>query len=101
MDQEMFANYPGYTNKEDVMTRFDNGRAVVTTPNVVTSINQHFNCSRLYGAELEDDGGRGTAGSHWEQRIYEVGLPMTAIRGSASGGCSMVWFWPVSGGPNS
>lgn len=32
---------------------------------------EHFQCNSLAGAELEDDGGDGTAGSHWEQRLFE------------------------------
>ena len=37
----------------------------------------HYNCDHLDGVELEDYGGAGTAGSHWETRIvnkeYMVG----------------------------
>lgn len=33
---------------------------------------KHFNCPYLDGAELEDEGGSGTAGSHWESRIFGV-----------------------------
>ena len=32
----------------------------------------HFNCSTLKGVQLEDQGGSGTALSHWESRILEV-----------------------------
>ncbi len=32
----------------------------------------HFNCSTLEGVQLEDQGGDGTAGSHWEARITRV-----------------------------
>ncbi len=32
----------------------------------------HFNCSTLEGVQLEDQGGSGTAGSHWEARITKV-----------------------------
>jgi hypothetical protein len=71
-DQTMFPNFPGYNRMDEIMTRFNDGRKVVITPNVRRAVHQHFNCSRMYGAELEDDGGRGTAESHWEQRIFEV-----------------------------
>ena len=36
----------------------------------------HFNCPTLGGVELENQGGSGTAGSHWEKRILGVGLPL-------------------------
>lgn len=44
---------------------------VMVTPRVVQEIRNHFNCSELEGAELEDQGGEGTAWTHWEKRILE------------------------------
>lgn len=44
---------------------------VMVTPRVVEEIRNHFNCSELEGAELEDQGGEGTALTHWEKRILE------------------------------
>jgi len=32
----------------------------------------HYNCSTLRGVEVENQGGAGTATSHWEQRILGV-----------------------------
>jgi hypothetical protein len=32
----------------------------------------HYNCSTLNGVELEDYGGGGTAGAHWEQRVMDL-----------------------------
>lgn len=29
-----------------------------------------FGCDNLDGAHLEDEGGSGTAGSHWESRLF-------------------------------
>ena len=34
----------------------------------------HFDCSKLEGVQLEDQGGSGTAGSHWEERLMVVNL---------------------------
>ena len=31
---------------------------------------KHFNCDSLIGAPLENDGGSGTGGSHWEKDIF-------------------------------
>lgn len=45
---------------------------VMVTPRVVEEIRNHFNCPELEGAELEDQGGDGTALTHWEKRILEV-----------------------------
>jgi leishmanolysin-like peptidase len=45
---------------------------MMVTPRVVAEARLHFNCSELEGAELEDQGGEGTALTHWEKRILEV-----------------------------
>lgn len=75
MDPDMFNNYQGYDNGyADVIEQFDDGRTIVKTPNVLKTVQDFFNCSRMLGAELEDDGGRGSRGSHWEQRVFEVRL---------------------------
>jgi len=44
---------------------------VVVTPKVVQEVRQHFSCPTLEGAELEDQGGDGTALTHWEKRIFQ------------------------------
>jgi len=44
---------------------------LVVTPSVVREVRRHFNCSTLEGAELEDQGGDGTAFTHWEKRIFQ------------------------------
>ena len=44
---------------------------LMVTPRVVEEVRLHFNCSDLEGAELEDQGGDGTALTHWEKRIFQ------------------------------
>ncbi|XP_013144532.1 PREDICTED: leishmanolysin-like peptidase isoform X2 [Papilio polytes] len=44
---------------------------MIVTPRVVKEVREHFNCSDLEGAELEDQGGDGTALTHWEKRVFE------------------------------
>ena len=39
---------------------------------------RHFGCDTLAGAELEDDGGPGSAYAHWEERIFQVPSPAKA-----------------------
>ena len=41
------------------------------TPRVVEEAKKHFACDTLEGAELENQGGEGTALTHWEKRIFE------------------------------
>lgn len=44
---------------------------MMVTPRVVQEVRDHFGCDELEGAELEDQGGEGTALTHWEKRILE------------------------------
>ncbi|CAB3240905.1 unnamed protein product [Arctia plantaginis] len=44
---------------------------MMVTPRVVREVRNHFNCPELEGAELEDQGGDGTALTHWEKRVFE------------------------------
>lgn len=43
----------------------------VITPAVTQAVREHFNCSSLEGAELEDQGSDGTSITHWEKRLFE------------------------------
>jgi len=43
---------------------------LMITPRVVDFVRAHFGCPTLDGAELEDGGTSGTAGSHWEKRTF-------------------------------
>ena len=44
-------------------------RFYLKSPNVIKVAKKYFNCSDIDGVELENDGGEGTVGSHWESRI--------------------------------
>lgn len=41
----------------------------IVSPRVIAEAQAYFDCSSLDGVEIEDQGGSGTAGSHWEKRI--------------------------------
>jgi len=43
---------------------------LLTTPAVTKQVRDHFGCPSLFGMEIEDQGGQGTAGSHPEKRIF-------------------------------
>ena len=45
---------------------------VINTPKVLEKARLHFNCDTLEGVPLEDQGGDGSEGSHWESR-YMLG----------------------------
>ncbi|MDD9338078.1 MAG: leishmanolysin-related zinc metalloendopeptidase, partial [Providencia heimbachae] len=53
---------------------------VVSSPKVVQRAKEHFCCGTLPGMELEDEGGEGTALSHWERRNAKDEL-MSGISG--------------------
>merc|ERR1719446_664369 len=42
----------------------------LVTPKMLEMAQTQFSCTTLNGVEIESEGGTGTAGSHWEQRIY-------------------------------
>ena len=44
-------------------------RTLLATPKVLKYAKDHFGCQSLTGVELENQGGEGSAGSHWEARI--------------------------------
>merc|ERR1712166_1724403 len=42
----------------------------LVTPKILEKARAQFGCSTLNGAEIENQGGSGTAGSHWEKRLF-------------------------------
>ncbi|KAF2075489.1 hypothetical protein CYY_003225 [Polysphondylium violaceum] len=68
-------NYVSTTPSGD---RFNYTRTGIVTPNVLSFARDHYDCSTQQMQELEDYGGSGTAGSHWEKRTageeYMVGF---------------------------
>ncbi|CAF1298982.1 unnamed protein product [Rotaria sordida] len=44
---------------------------MLVTPKVQAIVREHFSCSTLEGAELENQGSIGTALTHWEKRLFE------------------------------
>ena len=50
------------------MTTKSGSVTYVNSNNVVIKARQHFNCASITGVPLEDQGGQGSAGSHWEAR---------------------------------
>ena len=57
---------------DSVADQIHDVRGVATVyPRVVEEVRRHFNCSDLEGAELEGQGGDGTALTHWEKRIFQ------------------------------
>ena len=80
MDKQFFngryyvdANYQKLPRSAIIANYMQGGRNTtsVITPRALAAAREQLGCGRLRGAELEDDGGQGTAGSHWEQRLFE------------------------------
>lgn len=57
-------------NKRTETVSVEDGVAKIVTPAVKKQIRDMFDCDELDGARLEDEGGSGTAGSHWESRMF-------------------------------
>jgi hypothetical protein len=60
---------------------------VINSPNVLREVRAHTGCHTLAGMEIEGDGGGGSVGSHWEQRVAgnEVESPSIPSTASALG----------------
>ena len=41
----------------------------IVTPKVIGAVQSHYGCNTADGGELEEYGGAGSAGVHWEKRI--------------------------------
>jgi leishmanolysin len=42
---------------------------LLKSPNVLATAREYYNCSSIEGMQLENEGGEGSAGSHWEKTI--------------------------------
>ncbi len=45
---------------------------LVTSPTVLKESRLQFNCDKLNGAPLENEGGAGSANAHWEYLYFQV-----------------------------
>jgi len=66
-------------------------RTKIITPEVLESVRKRFNCPTLNGAEIEDEGGSGTAGSHWERRIFTYDI-MVGMNGNSMSDLTLALF---------
>jgi hypothetical protein len=50
---------------------------VIRSPKVLAHAREYFKCPKLDGVPVEDDGGSGSAGSHWEKVVLgnEIMVP--------------------------
>lgn len=62
---DYFPNQPVY--KKQIVNGVE--RKLINSTAVLKMARQHFGCDSLSGLELEDQGGVGSVGSHWESRI--------------------------------
>lgn len=64
---ELFEAYP---NPPKIITKTINGvvRTLISTPKILEIAKRHFGCNSIEGIEIENQGGEGSAGSHWEAR---------------------------------
>eukprot|EP00163_Fabomonas_tropica_P003859 TRINITY_DN13440_c0_g1_i2.p1 TRINITY_DN13440_c0_g1~~TRINITY_DN13440_c0_g1_i2.p1 ORF type:complete len:735 (+),score=186.18 TRINITY_DN13440_c0_g1_i2:105-2309(+) len=53
-----------------IFTTMADGSKALATPRVVSFVREHFQCADACGAPLENNGGSGTVGSHWELSVF-------------------------------
>jgi len=74
-----------FIDKEMTTSKVINNEVVyyINTPKVVEKAKLHFGCDSIVGVPLENDGGQGTEGSHWEARFmlgdYMIGIDYPEI----------------------
>lgn len=70
-DYDLYNYYIGYNGISPILQKEVNGmvRNLIATRKVVEVARKHFACDSLEGVELENQGGIGSAGVHWEGRI--------------------------------
>lgn len=75
------------------VTRTMRGKTVtlLTTPYVASVTRTFFGCDTLEGAEMEDEGGSGSAMSHWDRRMYRDEL-MAAAGGTYFSVVTLAYF---------
>ena len=68
-NDDLFPLFEGITEPITVLAVNGIYRLLLKTPKVLEKARGHFGCPSLKGVELENQGGSGSAGSHWEARI--------------------------------
>ena len=68
-NDQLFQYFINITNPTIEETVNGATRKLLATPKVLYYARGHFGCPSLTGVELENQGGDGSAGSHWEARI--------------------------------
>ena len=64
---------------------------VIQTENVKAAAREYFGCSTIPGIEIEDEGGPGSKGSHWDRRILLNEL-MTSQGGNVRSVFTLAYF---------
>jgi hypothetical protein len=60
---------------ETVSVTYNGGSRTISRfihPTILKRAREHFGCETIAGADLEDGGGSGTTGSHWEKRVFNT-----------------------------
>jgi hypothetical protein len=71
---------------EKFQTKAGKVRLRIIAPAVRHAVREHFECSTLEGADLEDGFGQGSAGCHWDQRVFDGELMDSVASSSSSSG---------------
>ena len=90
--QFMKSNFPGGQSIIQTVTIRSKTTLAIGTPTVVAKAQEFFNCSNMSFVELEDEGGAGTAGSHWERRNLAEELMAGVAQGNLLSPLTMAYM---------
>ena len=65
---QLFKRFPPYNGKSQYF--ISNGNHYLRGPNLLQTARQHFGCNQINSIPLEDDGGDGSKGGHFERIVF-------------------------------
>jgi hypothetical protein len=74
----LFPLFPAGDPRVNVTGPYGRPVTIIRSPKVAAVARAHFGCAALLGAALEDEGGGGSTGSHWEARLFQGELMLAA-----------------------
>jgi hypothetical protein len=59
-----------FRGEDNVITKNNKGEYFIKTPRLLELAKQYYGCDDIDGMPLENDGGSGSKGAHWERSLF-------------------------------